>query len=215
MAKQDTVSLIPMEYIVCQNQNGIWSVVTRAHVREGRHPMMEVVMGRDQVVFNLTGLDDGSVEPITHGKPRTDHIDAYILWDAAVRQRGAFPAPLVEPNRELRHPTTNSEGTERYCGKKVRMVQPLCRLGPLDHVLLHVPGFDAVAFDAMLHMDIESAPPRDYGPHAYELHIGIDGTYEGEQSNDRSSAIVEIGMSHGLYAAIIEEMHYHCWRRAG
>lgn len=59
MAQHNTFSIIPMEYIVCQNQKGTWSVVTRAHVREDRHPMMEVVMGRNQVVFNLTGLDDG------------------------------------------------------------------------------------------------------------------------------------------------------------
>ena len=108
-------------------------------------------------------MDHGVPETISL-TPRVDRIDFYFLRDYLHHSIKLFPIVHENKDESLIYPPTNSSGTERTEGKRVRILYPICRFFPIDKVRLMVnkqPEFEAVAQKAYLHLDIKTGPKND------------------------------------------------------
>lgn len=199
-----------VEYTICIIQRDAFSFAAKSHRQENGDPKLSVDTSGEQVVWRLTNLDQG-VPEIIRGSPQADRIDFYFRRCGLQEVLPYFPQVEEDPVASLRLQPTDASGTERVEGKRVRIVQPVCRFYPLNSVRLIVnkqPAFEAIANDAYLHLDYETGPARIYGREIFEIHLGIEANYEIQRLStaDPTQAVLE--MSQALYATILDEFRW-------
>ena len=202
------MSTFDLEYTICVIQRDVFSFAAKSHREEGGDPKLHVEVVPAHVIWTLTDLDHGIPETIS-GTPQVDRIDFYFRREVLQTILPSFPAPASQRQGQLRLSPTNSEGTERREGKRVRIVAPICRFYPLDSVHLMVnrtPAFEASCADAYLHLDIETGPARIYGREIFEVHFGVQGEYRVTSSQRSGPSQAVLTMQHELYATILHEL---------
>jgi hypothetical protein len=198
-----------IEYTICQIQSGEISLAAKTHRRLDGDPRLEVELAPDLVTWRLLNLVDGTPETLV-GIPRRNHVDFYFLYENVKSLLMEFPTPTTRANPDLRLRAVCSVGTERPGGKRVRIVAPVHRY-PLVSVELHVvqaPSFSAIGIEPYIHMDVESTPTDLYGRETFEIHFGIQASFEitGPFSGNMSSALIQ--MQPETYATIYSDMTF-------
>ena len=119
-----------------------------------------------------------------------------------------MPPPTAVPNDSLRLNTTNSQGTERPGGRRVRMDGPLQRYEVQSAELFvgQTPTFRAVGGEPLLHLDMETTPPGMYGQELLEIHFGIQTTYQIYQVTSGTYNYAVVSMTPETYATIYEDI---------
>lgn len=199
-----------VEYTICIIQRDAFSFAAKSHRQENGNPRLWIDTSGGEVVWRLTNLDQG-VPEIISGSPQADRIDFYFRRGALQEVLPDFPQVKESPMASLKLKPTDASGTERVEGKRVRIVQPVCRFYPLSSVRLIVnkqPAFEALATDAYLHLDFETGPARIYGREIFEVHFGVEAAYDIQklETTDPTQAVFE--MSQELYATILDELHW-------
>ena len=121
-----------------------------------------------------------------------------------------MPAPVALPNDSLRLPTTNSRGSERPGGLRVRMDMsgPLQRYEVQSAELFvgQTPTYRAVGDEPFLHLDMETTSPRLYnGQELPEVHFGVQATYKIDQVSGGTYNYAVVSMTP-------ENLRYHLRR---
>lgn len=202
------MSTFDLEYTICVIQRDVFSFAAKSHREENGDPKLDVTIDQHAVTWTLSDLDHGIPETIA-GTPQADRIDFYFRLEMLQQSLSRFPAPQAHRNAQLRLPPTNSSGTERREGKRVRIVAPVCRFYPLASVRLLVcrpPAFEALARDAQLHLDIETGPARLYGREIFEVHFGVQADYGTAPLSATGTSRAVLTMTHELYSTIVSEL---------
>ena len=196
-----------VEYTLGQIQLGQTSLALRTHRREGHDPGLNIQHGGQEVHWEFTNLVEGPRQTVT-GTPRRDRLDFYFLFETLRRDRGQMPPPTASPNNSLRLHTTNSQGTERPGGRRVRMTTPLQRYDVQSAELFvgRTPSFHAVGNQPRLHLDIETTPPSIYGQEQIEVHFGIQATFQTKQVPSGAYNYAVVSMTPEAYATIYEDI---------
>lgn len=204
------MSVFELEYTVCILQRDAFSFAAKSHRQENGNPQLEIDINTNDVTWTLTNLDGGVPETIA-GAPQADRVDFYFTRDYLKENHSYFPTPNAQRNTSLKLSPTNSSGTERKEGKRVRIAQPIFRFYPVDSVRLTVnktPAFEAHASNAYLHLDIETGPAKYYGSEIFEVHFGIEADYTVTPFQGSGSSQAQLIMSHEMYATILEELKW-------
>lgn len=200
-----------VEYTICLIQRDIFSFAAKSHRQEDGNPQLEVTVEPQRVVWTLSDLDHGVPETVA-GTPQVDRVDFYFRREVLQASLPTFPTVAVGPDPSLRLPATNSAGTERPEGTRVRIATPVCRFFPLDSVALTVarpPEFRALADEAYLHLDIETGPASIYGTEIFEVHFGVEADYRaGPLASGNGPSRAVLTMSHELYATVLSEARW-------
>ena len=197
-----------VEYTSCLMQVGQDSFSAKTHRLEGGDPRLTVNVGSSNVQWVLQNLLDG-VPEIVQGPPRRDRVDFYFLLENLQRDRGQLPQPTVPSDAALRLQTTNSVGTERPGGRRVRMETPnqRYRVMSVEARSAQHPSFQAIAGQPIfLHLDIENTPVGMYPQRLLEAHFGLQANYAITLGYAGNQNQVVIGMSHATYATIYEDV---------
>ena len=197
-----------VEYTSCLMQVGQDSFSAKTHRQQGGDPRLTVNVSSQGVEWVLENLLDGEPE-IVLGPPRANRVDFYFLLENLQRDRGQLPQPAVPPEPALRLATTNSVGTERQGGRRVRMETPNHRYKVASVAALSAqpPAFQAIARQPIyLHLDIENTPRGMYGQVLTEAHLGVQAFYDITAGYAGAQNQVVIGMPHATYATIYEDL---------
>ena len=196
-----------VEYTLCQVQLGQTSLALRTHRRESHDPRLEIQHGNQEVQWEFTNLVEGPRQTV-RGTPRRNRLDFYFFSETLRRDRGQMPPPTELPNDSLRLQTTNSQGTERQDGLRVRMVQPNQRyqVKSIELFIGQSPTYRAVGERPILHLDVETTPPSIYGQARPEVHFGIQATYQIDQVSSGTYNYAVITMTPETYATIYEDI---------
>jgi len=204
------MSTFDLEYTICVIQRDVFSFAAKSHREENGDPKLDITIDQHTVIWTLSDLDHGISETIA-GAPQADRIDFYFRLEVLKQSLSGFPAPQAPRNGQLRLPPTNSSGTERREGKRVRIAAPVCRFYPLSSVRLLVhrpPAFEAFATDAQLHLDIETGPARVYGHEIFEVHFGVQADYGTAALSATGASRAVLTMTHELYSTIVSELRW-------
>ncbi len=199
-----------LEYTVCVIQRDVFSFAAKSHRQEEGDPKLVVDITETSVIWTLSNIDHG-VPEIVMGMPQADRIDFYFRHENLRDILPNFPTVATNPNPSFKLAPTNSTGTERREGKRIRIVQPVCRFFPIQCIRLLVnktPPFEAIAKDAYLHLDFETGPARIYGREIFEVHFGIEASYEINPLESIEPSQARITLSHELYATIVNELRW-------
>ena len=196
-----------VEYTLCQIQVAQTSLALRTHRRESHDPRLRILHGGQEVRWELTNLVEGPRQTVT-GTPRRDRLDFYFFLETLRRDRGQMPPPTALPDDLLRLHTTDSRGTERQGGLRVRMVQPnrRYRVQSAELVIGQTPTFRAVGDEPLLHLDVETTPPSMYGQARPEVHFGIQATFQTKQVPSGTYNYAVVSMTPEAYATIYEDI---------
>ena len=199
-----------VEYTLCQIQLAQTSLARRTHRREDCDPRLRIQHGTQEVRWELTNLVEGPPKNVT-GRSRRNRLDFYFLLETLRRDRGQMPAPVALPNDSLRLPTTNSRGSERPGGLRVRMDMsgPLQRYEVQSAELFvgQTPTYRAVGDEPFLHLDMETTSPRLYnGQELPEVHFGVQATYKIDQVSGGTYNYAVVSMTPETYATIYEDI---------
>ena len=199
--------MMEVEYTLCQLQLGNTSFARRTHRQEGCDPRLSVHHGDQEVQWELTNLVEGQPE-FVHGDPRQNRLDFYFLLENFRRDRGQFPPPTATPNPSMRLSTTNSQGTERRGGRRVRMVVPFQRykVQAAEVFVGQIPTYHAAGHEPFLHLDLEITPARLYGQELHEAHFGIQAAFQIGQSSSSINNYAVITMTPETYATVYEDI---------
>lgn len=198
-----------VEYTTCLVQVGQDSLSAKTHRQRGGNPRLTINVGPNNVEWVLENLFDGNPE-VVQNPPRRDRVDFYFLLDTFRQDRAQLPLPAAQPTPSLRLPTTNSAGTERPGGRRVRMDRPISRylIASTEMRSAHQPSFQATARGPVhLHLDIEYTPLGMYPQRLLEVHLGIQASYDILLGYAGAQNQAVIGMSHATYATIFEDLH--------
>jgi len=201
---------LDLEYTVCILQRDVFSFAAKSHRQENGDPKLIVDVTETNVMWTLANLDQG-VPEIVSGEPQADRIDFYFRREILQTSFSQFPNPRSDINSGMKLQSTSSAGTERREGKRVRIVQPICRFFPVESVKLMVnktPPFEAVARDAYLHLDIETGPAKYYGKEIFEFHFGIQADYQVNSLQGVGRSQARLTLSHELYSTILNELYW-------
>ena len=196
-----------IEYTLGQIQMSQTSLALRTHRRESHDPRLEIQHGSQEVRWEFTNLVEGPRQNVT-GRARKNRLDFYFFSETLRRDRGQMPPPTASPDDLLRLQTTNSQGTERQGGLRVRMVQPNQRY-QVKSVELYIgqsPTCRAVGERPILHLDVETTPPSMYGRAQPEVHFGIQATYRVDQISSGTYNYAVVSMTPETYATIYEDI---------
>ena len=197
-----------VEYTLCQIQLGQTSLARRTHRREGCDPCLSIQISPQEVRWELTNLVEGPPATV-RGTSRRDRLDFYFLLDNLRTQRGQFPPPTAPPNAALRLPTTNSQGTERPGGRRVRMVAPFQKyqVQSAEVFVGQNPTYRAEGDAPFLNLDMETTPPGTlYGQEQIEVHFGIQADFRIEQLATGTYNYAVVTMPPETYATIYEDI---------
>lgn len=205
-------TVIDLEYVLCLNQQGHFNYAIRSHRREGGRPLWVIDASGREVVWRLERLTDGVPEAPGGGKDRVDRVDFYILQRDLKPLLPSFPPASAPADRTCKLQVTDSRGTERYAGKDVR---PLYQIGRYSGVTTcrwenhrTQPFFAATAIDAILHVDVELTPAKEYGGEFPELHFGISAEYSVAGIAGGAVSFAEIRMPHPVYAQVVSDVRW-------
>ncbi len=199
-----------LEYTICIIQRDVFSFAAKSHRQEEGDPKLLIDITQTSVVWTLSNIDHGIPEIVT-GTPQTDRIDFYFRHENLREILPTFPVIDVSPNPSLKLTPTDSTGTERREGKRVRIVQPVCRFFPVPCVELLVnktPSFEAVGKEAYLHLDFETGPARIYSKEIFEIHFGVEASDEINPLDNPEPSQAKISLSHELYTTIVNELKW-------
>ena len=199
-----------LEYTVCVIQRNVFSFAAKSHRQEQGDPKLLVDIAESNVVWTLSNIDHGIPEVVT-GTPQADRIDFYFRHENLRDILPNFPSIDENPNNSFKLLPTDSTGTERTEGKRIRIVQPVCRFFPIPYVQLLVnktPSFEAIGRDAYLHLDFETGPARIYGREIFEVHFGVEASYVINALDSPQPSQARIVLSHELYATILNELKW-------
>ena len=197
-----------VEYTLCQIQLTQISLARRTHRREGCDPRLRIQHGAQDVRWKLTNLVEGQPQNVT-GPSRRNRLDFYFLLETLRRDRGQMPPPAALPNDSLRLRTTNSQGTERPGGRRVRMSGPLQRYKVQSAELFvgQTPTYRAVGDEPHLHLDMETTSPRMYGGQELpEIHFGIQAAFQIQQVSGGTYDYAVVSMTPETYATIYQDI---------
>lgn len=184
-------------------------MAAKSHRQESGNPQLTISLLPTHVEWTLTDLEHGSPETVG-GQARKDRVDFYFRYDEFKETFGKFPSPRVPASfPSHRFNPTNSAGTERRGGKDVRIVAPICRFSPVSQAELishQPPAFRAVSGEAILHLDMETGPAKIYGVEIFEIHFGLEATWDVAPLSKSTSSYATLEMSDSVYATIFSEL---------
>ncbi len=184
-------------------------MAAKSHRQQGGNPQLTINLLADGVEWRLTDLEHGVPETVA-GQPRTDRVDFYFLHEEFPTAFANFPRPRVPPAAGVhRFPPTHATGTERVGGKRVREYAAICRFSPIAQVDLYcqqLPAFHASAVAATLHLDMESGPSRIYGREVFEVHFGVEATWEIVPLATPIPSVAILNLPDAVYATIYDEL---------
>lgn len=202
--------MIYLEYIIAQCQVANNSVAIKSHKNKNQNPSLKISQETNLFLWELTGLNVGTVENIDPTEPRATRLDFYIGMNDLEEQIDMFPYTLAPPSK-LQNGLRIPIGTERAGGKKIRWIGPLYRLKIID-IKMSILPFKLLRNhnkDIILNIDREhSMYPIEskLGRTIRQIHFGIEHEFKIIIDNRIKIPRICFQISNQQYSSILEAL---------